>query len=744
MQNYWKPVLLAILMPFVFGARAAAESQDLKSGVPASFCLPAVESATMFSGELAYRMEVPEGASRLVISLVTRTPNTEMNLYARYGKPPELIGNSVTTDHSATTTGGNETITVLSDTKPPLRAGVYYIALGLMSPKRYPCGTLTATVNAGPPVLEVSQTSLRFILPESASSSSSSSQTLRVRNAGNEKLFYKLVSNQPWLTVSTAEADSSGQSDAISISVRRGSLAPGSYKGEIQISGAREHEFSVEAVKVAVRLDVAAANSPSVSAVRVTGASDAARDALAPGSIAWIAGSKLAARSEQAPQATALESLGGATVLLIDADGNERKTLLTLAAPNRLVAVIPEDAALGSGSLVVDTGEGRLGVTSVEVRPVVPALFTSNRDAFGSPAGQVLRNRADGTQAVEEAFRCGEDPESCTARPIDLTETSDGVFLMLFGSGIRGRSHPTAITATVAGEPAEVFADGTADDGAPGMDQVILRLSPMLVGSGDVRVQLWVDRERSNTVTIQLAGAAPPPTLARLTPAGGAVGQTFQNLTIEGEYLRGTTAVEVSPPEGVTISNLRTATTSVRAGVNIAGNAAPGRRELVCVTPGGRSNPLAFEVRPRGSAPQISRFTATQKVEGDVVIVEGRFDFTDPDGDLLFSGSLEGSAKLRFTSGSCTLEVTGPSLHRPGETAGTVDYRLTFSPRSVSIGIGLFVTATLVDAAGNGSNQVSLSVVRWYCGLLPGRDVLPVLEMPPADRPRRFWLVAPA
>ncbi|HUQ91264.1 MAG TPA: PPC domain-containing protein [Bryobacteraceae bacterium] len=128
--------------------------RDLTSGVAAPVSLPAVSTGTLFNGTNSYRITVPQGASRLDIVLTTSTPGADVDLFARFGADTSATGGSVAADHKSDGLTGNEQITITPTSTPPLRAGTYFISLGLFTNGVAVNATLTATVttaSAPPP-----------------------------------------------------------------------------------------------------------------------------------------------------------------------------------------------------------------------------------------------------------------------------------------------------------------------------------------------------------------------------------------------------------------------------------------------------------------------------------------------------------------------------------------------------------------------------------------------------------------
>ena len=77
------------------------------------------------------------------------------------------------------------------------------------------------------------------------------------------------------------------------------------------------------------------------------------------------------------------------------------------------------------------------------IQPVSPGLFSANASGQGVAAALTTRVDAGGSQSTEAIFECG--PSLCLPTPVDLGPESDQVFLLLFGTGIRGASSQLAV-----------------------------------------------------------------------------------------------------------------------------------------------------------------------------------------------------------------------------------------------------------------------------------------------------------
>ncbi|MCI0389443.1 MAG: hypothetical protein MOB07_11870 [Acidobacteria bacterium] len=140
----------------------------------------------------------------------------------------------------------------------------------------------------------------------------------------------------------------------------------------------------------------------------------------------------------------------------------------------------------------------RAGV--IEIKRIAPSLFTLTADGAGLPAAFVQRVKSDGTQFYEPIARFDSEQGQFVALPIDLGSETDMVFLGLLGTGFRNRISLEAVTAKIGGTPVEVLYAGP--QGAPGLDQINLRISRDLAGRGEVDVEIMVEGRALNGVKI--------------------------------------------------------------------------------------------------------------------------------------------------------------------------------------------------------------------------------------------------
>jgi hypothetical protein len=112
---------------------------------PVKFSLPAREIATLFTGDYSFRVTVPEGTRSMQLRLSADTPSIDTDLYVRYEADVDLADGAVVADYSAESESGNELLTIGPGSAPPLRAGTYYVSVGLFTRNTPASGTISVT-----------------------------------------------------------------------------------------------------------------------------------------------------------------------------------------------------------------------------------------------------------------------------------------------------------------------------------------------------------------------------------------------------------------------------------------------------------------------------------------------------------------------------------------------------------------------------------------------------------------------
>ncbi len=238
--------------------------------------------------------------------------------------------------------------------------------------------------------------------------------------------------------------------------------------------------------------------------------------ALAAESIASAFGEGLAVRTEAATTTPLPTVLAGTSVRVTDSAGVTRLAPLFFVSPGQINYLIPAGTATGLATVNVTVEQRVVATGTVRIERVAPGLFSANADGRGVAAALGIRARA-GNQSLVPVFQCGTAPGSCVAIPIDPGPPTDQVVLILFGTGIRGRTALSAVRVEIGGQRAEVlYADSQGD--FVGLDQVNVLIPRSLAGRGEVPVVLTVDGRTANTVTVNVGRFVPPPCPVPLTP----------------------------------------------------------------------------------------------------------------------------------------------------------------------------------------------------------------------------------
>ena len=176
-----------------------------------------------------------------------------------------------------------------------------------------------------------------------------------------------------------------------------------------------------------------------------------------------------------------------------DSAGTSRTAPLLYASPDQINFLVPDGTAAGLATVTVAGMRGPQSV-GAQILPVAPALFTLN--ATGLPAAYLVRVTAAGVQTTESVYTVQNGFP--VPAPIDMGPVTDQVYLILYGTGIRGAAAGTAIPtlalgdATYAGPQSQV----------PGLDQINFLLSRSNAGTGPRGLQLQVDGVYTNTIWI--------------------------------------------------------------------------------------------------------------------------------------------------------------------------------------------------------------------------------------------------
>jgi uncharacterized protein (TIGR03437 family) len=235
----------------------------------------------------------------------------------------------------------------------------------------------------------------------------------------------------------------------------------------------------------------------SVSAASFAGTEMAAE------SIVAAFGSNLATDTQVGSTLPLPTTLAGTSVRVKDSAGAERLAPLFFVAPGQINKQVPPGTAEGNALITVTNGNGGVSTGQAQIVKVAPGLFSANSNGQGAAAAVVYRLRADGTAVYEPVATFDATQQRFVPTPIDLGPESDLVYLILYGTGVRGRSSLQTVTARIGGADAPVlYADALG--GFVGLDQINVRLLRSLIGRGEVDVVLTVEGKNSNTLRINV------------------------------------------------------------------------------------------------------------------------------------------------------------------------------------------------------------------------------------------------
>ncbi|MGH9841385.1 MAG: family 10 glycosylhydrolase [Blastocatellia bacterium] len=280
-------------------------------------------------------------------------------------------------------------------------------------------------------------------------------------------------------------------------------LAPGRYR--VTISPVGETPYTPDCAVTVFEGQVSAFDlllDRSTQSVVSVSAGSYCGPRLAPESIVAAFGSSLASGTQVANTLPLPTMLGSTGVMLKDIAGLERLAPLFFVSPAQVNYLIPKEAAFGPATVAVTNGNTTF-TGSANIARVSPAIFTANTDGRGVPAAILLRVLNGGAQITEPVAQFNAMQNRFVVRPIDLGPEGDQAFLILFATGVRGRSSLANVTVRIGGMPAEVSYAGPQGSLA-GLDQLNIRLPRNLAGRGDVEVVLLVENYVANVVQINV------------------------------------------------------------------------------------------------------------------------------------------------------------------------------------------------------------------------------------------------
>lgn len=223
---------------------------------------------------------------------------------------------------------------------------------------------------------------------------------------------------------------------------------------------------------------------------------------VAPDSIALAFGSALAPGTSVATELPLPTTLDGTTVKVTDSMGTEGLASLFYVSPQQVAFAVPAALATGVTRFTIATLNATPSIAYQQIVAVAPGLYSIDNRGHGPAAGQFVQVHADGSQTVGTTSAC-DGRGNCLTVPIDLGGPDDQTFLVLYGTGIRGRSALSAVRVNLGGVDLAVDYAGPQGQ-VVGLDQVNVRLPRILANQGTLDVGVSVDGQWANILQISV------------------------------------------------------------------------------------------------------------------------------------------------------------------------------------------------------------------------------------------------
>lgn len=197
------------------------------------------------------------------------------------------------------------------------------------------------------------------------------------------------------------------------------------------------------------------------------------------------------------------ETLAGHRILVLDSQGVERTAPLFFVSPTQINFVIPEGLAEGGIAIKVMRENQPTHVSFARLTKVQPDVFTADASGQGLAAAVILRIKADGSRSFEPIGQFDPLQNRFVALPIEVSDETQQVILVLFGTGWRNRQSLEDVTVKIGGQSVPLIYAGSQYTLA-GLDQINARLPHTLAGRGVAEVVVTVGTQTSNTVLLHL------------------------------------------------------------------------------------------------------------------------------------------------------------------------------------------------------------------------------------------------
>ncbi len=179
--------------------------------------------------------------------------------------------------------------------------------------------------------------------------------------------------------------------------------------------------------------------------------------------------------------------LTNGVVRLRDSAGATHTLEQTFSGETQINFIVPAAAAQGEAAVTVTTPNGA-SEFPVTIAAITPGLFSSNGTGEGLAAAQALIVNVDKTVTTL----------TVADAPI-VVRAGTELYLVLYGTGIRGRAAGSTVLVSVGGIPVEVLYAGPQGT-FPALDQINVRVPLTVAGLGNVEIRLLVEGLEANVV----------------------------------------------------------------------------------------------------------------------------------------------------------------------------------------------------------------------------------------------------
>ncbi len=220
--------------------------------------------------------------------------------------------------------------------------------------------------------------------------------------------------------------------------------------------------------------------------------------ALAAGSIVSAYGVDLATGTAFGTTAPLPIALLGTSVTIVDSTGVSTPAPLFFVSSLQVNFQIPPGVATGSATITIVSGNGTTSAGAVTIAAVAPGLFVLNSAQL--VAANVITVESGGVQVFTNSSQVVNG--AFVPLPVNLGPPAQQVFLVLYGTGIAGRSSLANVSVSIGGLSLPVIYAGP--QGGAGLDQVNVQIPASLAGIGDTTISVVVDGKTSNAAHITI------------------------------------------------------------------------------------------------------------------------------------------------------------------------------------------------------------------------------------------------